>query len=44
MPEVPGGDDCSKFLRSELGTVVTDYNFWDAMAGKVAGQLLDDCS
>ena len=44
MPEVPRGDNCSKFLRSKLGTVITDYNFWDAMAGEVAGQLPDDCS
>ena len=44
MPKVPGGNECTKFFSSELGTIVTDHSFLDAMVGKVAGQLPDDCS
>ena len=44
MPEVPGGGECGKFFSSELGTVVTDYDFRDAMAGEMAGQLPNDCT
>ena len=44
MMEVPGGGKCGKVFRRKLGTIVADHNFWDAVAGEVAGQLPDDCS